>query len=68
MDVCPCNAVILLDNKSSIEEKFCILCGACSNVCPQNCITIKRDKMNLENVKSKSWKKQIGKIVANGSK
>jgi 4Fe-4S ferredoxin len=33
MDVCPCNAASLVDGKSAIEEKFCILCGACSNVC-----------------------------------
>ena len=68
MDVCPCNAVSLVDNKSSIEERFCILCGACSNVCPQNCIKIQRDKINLENIKSKSWQKQMAKLVVNGSK
>jgi 4Fe-4S ferredoxin len=63
VDVCPCNAASIVDDKSSIEEKFCILCGACSNVCPQKCITIKRDKMNLENIRSKSWQNKLSGLI-----
>ena len=49
-DVCPCNAISFVEGKSSINPKFCILCGACANVCPQKGIQIKRTKMNLENI------------------
>jgi 4Fe-4S ferredoxin len=63
MDVCPCNAVSLVDGKSQIDQKFCILCGACTQVCPQSCIDLKRESVNLDNVRSKSWQKQMGKLV-----
>jgi len=68
MDICPCNAVSLEDGKSVINPDFCILCGACAKACPQNRIIIKRDKINLENVRSKSWQKQIDKLAGVESK
>ena len=67
VDVCPCNAASIVDNKSFIDQRFCTLCGACSNVCPQKIITVKREKMNLENIRSKSWQEKMSKLVANGS-
>ncbi len=63
VDVCPCNAASIVDDKSSIENKFCILCGACTKVCPQNCISIKRDKLNLENIRSKSWQNKLSSLI-----
>jgi 4Fe-4S ferredoxin len=63
LDVCPCNAISIIDNKSTIEEKFCILCSACTKVCPQNCITVKRDSMKLENIRSKAWNKKLSGLT-----
>ncbi len=68
MDVCPCNAVSLVDGKSVVNPKFCILCGACSKACPQDRIVMKREKINVENVRSKSWQKQMDKLVEASSK
>lgn len=68
MDICPCNAVSIVDGISVVNPKFCILCGACAKACPQDRIILKRDKMNLENVRSKSWQKQMDKLVEAGSK
>lgn len=63
VDVCPCNAASIVDGKSQINPEFCVLCGACTQVCPQSCISLKREKMNLENVRSKSWKKALGSLI-----
>lgn len=68
MDVCPCNAVSLVEGKSVINPKFCILCGACSKACPQGRIIMKREKINIENVRSKSWQKQMDKLLEASSK
>lgn len=68
VDICPCNAVSIIDGKSYVDRRFCILCGACEKACPQHGIVIKREKINLENVRSKSWQKQMGKLVEAGSK
>lgn len=67
-DICPCNAVSIVDGKSKVDRRFCILCGACAKACPQHVIVIKREKMNLENIRSKSWQKQMGKLIETSSK
>ena len=62
-DVCPCNAVSIVDNKSTINPDLCVLCGACKKACPQKGIFIKREKINLNNIRSKSWKKRISTLM-----
>lgn len=68
VDICPCNAVSIVDNQSVVNPKFCILCGACQKACPQNKIMVRRDKINLTNIRSKSWQKQLDKLVGAESK
>ncbi len=67
-DVCPCNAVSIVDNKSEINGDLCVLCGACSKACPQNHILINREKMNLNNIRSKSWEKHLSTLIGESSK
>jgi 4Fe-4S ferredoxin len=62
-DVCPCNAVSIIEGHSSIDPRFCILCGACANVCPQKGIIINRTKMNLNNIRSKSWQNRLSGLT-----
>jgi 4Fe-4S ferredoxin len=62
-DVCPCNAISIVEGKSTINPSFCILCGACAKACPQQGITLKRKNMNLENVKSKAWTSRLADLL-----
>jgi 4Fe-4S ferredoxin len=62
-DVCPCNAVSIIEGHSEIDSRFCILCNACANVCPQKGIQIKRTKMNLDNIRSKSWQNKLSGLT-----
>lgn len=62
-DVCPCNAVKIIDGTTVFDSDVCVLCGTCANVCPKNLITVTRTGMNLENIKSQSWKTQLDKIL-----
>ncbi|MCC7553494.1 MAG: 4Fe-4S binding protein [Methanobacteriaceae archaeon] len=64
VDVCPCNAISMVDGKASIDEEFCILCGACEKICPVKIISVTRTSMNLDNIKSQSWKNVLGKIIS----
>jgi 4Fe-4S ferredoxin len=66
-DVCPCNAISIVENKSSINPLFCTLCGACAKACPQEGIVIKRENMNLENIRSKSWQNRLGSLIDSDS-
>lgn len=62
-DVCPCNAISIVEGKSVVNPKFCTLCGACAKACPQHGIIIKREKMNLENIRSKSWEEKLSQLT-----
>ena len=55
LDVCPCNAVSIVDEKSVTNLDFCNLCGACVTACPQNIRVLSRDSMKLTNINSESW-------------
>ena len=55
-DVCPCNAVEIVDGKSVTNMDFCNLCGACAIACPQNIRVISRTGMELNHINSQSWK------------
>lgn len=66
-DVCPCNAISIVEGKSKVNPLFCTLCGACAKSCPQEGITIKRNKMKLENIRSKSWQKRLSLLIEGSS-
>ncbi|WP_458455974.1 tungsten-dependent formylmethanofuran dehydrogenase subunit FwdF [Methanobrevibacter sp.] len=55
LDVCPCNAISIIDGKSVTNLDFCNLCGACIKACPQDIRVISRDSMKLTNINSESW-------------
>ena len=38
VDVCPADAITLMDGRASIEEQKCTGCGACADVCPEDAI------------------------------
>ncbi|MDR3223817.1 MAG: 4Fe-4S binding protein [Methanobrevibacter sp.] len=62
-DVCPCNAVKIIDNKAVFNLDCCILCGACKKVCPQHVIEINRKTIRLNNIKSSSWNKILKELT-----
>lgn len=66
-DVCPCNAISMVDNRSVVNPVFCTLCGACAKACPQKGIVIKRSSMKLKNIKSKSWNDRLGGLLHQAS-
>lgn len=55
LDVCPCNAVEIVDGKSVTNLDFCNLCGACTTACPQDIRVVSRTSMKLDHVNSISW-------------
>ena len=63
LDVCPCNAVSIVDGKSVTDLDFCNLCGACVTACPQDIRILSRTSMNLTNINSESWNEILNSII-----
>ena len=64
LDVCPCNAVEIIDGKSVTNLDFCNLCGACVTACPQNIRVLTRTDMNLVNINSESWAEILNSLIS----
>ena len=62
-DVCPCNAVEIVDGKAVTNLTFCNLCGACIGACPQHIRELTRTSMKLTNINSESWDECLNKIL-----
>ena len=63
-DVCPCNAVDIVDGKAVTNLDFCNLCGACITACPQNIRVLNRTSMKLNNINSESWNEILNALIS----
>ncbi|MFQ6086770.1 MAG: 4Fe-4S binding protein [Candidatus Bathyarchaeia archaeon] len=67
-DACPSEAISIdEDGKLVIKEEFCIYCGACQQVCPENAIKVKRTQVWHTDVKSGAWVIALEKLTSLGS-
>lgn len=68
LDACPVTGALYLsdkDRKVSINELFCVYCGACKIVCPENeALLLKRTKIIHTPVSSGAWNKALERLAS----
>jgi 4Fe-4S ferredoxin len=67
VDVCPIPEVLSIseDGKVSVNELFCIYCGVCKVVCPQEgALELRRTRIRHEPVRSAAWNKALEKLTS----
>jgi 4Fe-4S ferredoxin len=64
-DVCPTKCISYDGQQVSVDERFCIYCGACEHVCPaEGAIAVQRTNILHTPIESGAWVKALDKLVA----
>lgn len=64
-DVCPTDTITYDGEKVSVDDRFCIHCGACEHVCPvEGAIRIVRTSIQHTPIESGAWAKALDKLVS----
>jgi 4Fe-4S ferredoxin len=64
-DVCPSNAISYDGERVHVDERFCLFCGACENVCPaEGAIRVQRTAILHTPIESGAWVKALEKLVS----
>ena len=67
VDVCPIPDTLTVgtDEKITLNETYCVYCGACKNVCPvEEALMVKRVKVAHEHIRSGAWNKALEKLTS----
>jgi Pyruvate/2-oxoacid:ferredoxin oxidoreductase delta subunit len=65
IDICPADAVHLVDNIAQIEKDWCIGCGVCVSKCPNDAIKIVVREDLKKNIPEKTFEELHQKILKN---
>ena len=64
-DICPTMALVYDGEKVVLDERFCLYCGACENVCPvEGAVRIVRTGFVHTPVESGAWARALEKLVS----
>ena len=64
-DICPTDALVMRDGQLILEERFCLYCGACSQVCPvPEALLVRRHRIRHTPIKSGAWTYAVEKLVS----
>jgi MinD superfamily P-loop ATPase len=65
VDICPTDALAVQDGRLKVDERFCLYCGACQQVCPvEGAIVVERARVLHTPVKSAAWTSAIERLIS----
>jgi len=64
-DICPTDALAMRDGELTLDERFCLFCGACTQVCPvPEALLVRRHRVRHTPVKSGAWIIALEKLIS----
>lgn len=64
-DTCPSHALTMVDGKLALDDRFCLYCGACAQVCPvPAALHVSRHRVRHSPIKSGAWVAALEKLVS----
>ena len=64
-DICPTDALIMDDGKLILDERFCLFCSACTQVCPvPEALVVRRHRVRHPPIKSGAWITAVEKLIS----
>ncbi len=64
-DICPTKCIAYDGWQVSVDERFCLFCGACEHVCPtEGTLSVQRTNILHTPIESGAWAKALDKLVA----
>jgi len=64
-DICPSHALWMNNGKLTLDERFCLFCGACTQVCPvPEALLVRRHRVRHTPIKSGAWIAALEKLIS----
>lgn len=64
-DVCPSRALFVSNGDLLLDDRFCLYCGACTQICPvPEALLVRRHRVRHTPIKSGAWTAAVGKLVS----
>jgi ferredoxin len=64
-DICPTDALLMSDGNLVLDERFCLFCGACTQVCPvPEALLVTRHRVQHSPIKSGAWIAALEKLIS----
>ncbi len=63
-DACPTEAMSIVDGSPEVDERFCILCSACENMCPEDALKVTRTSIARSDEVSGAWFKVLEELTS----
>lgn len=64
-DICPTRALVMDKGKLILDDRFCLYCGACTQLCPApEALLVRRHRVRHTPVKSGAWVVAVEKLVS----
>lgn len=64
-DICPTHALFMSNGDLVLDDRFCLYCGACKQVCPvPEALLVRRHRVRHTPIKSGAWIAAVEKLIS----